>query len=79
MKMCPRCIRSTRESERIEKDPKKKDRHWLITYCAKCGFNYDITIFAGEVNSPMQEMDKYSWPIPPPDPPIDPNRKFWGY
>jgi len=80
MRLCPRCARNTKESERIEKDLKKQDCHWLITFCASCGFNYDIAIYAGEINSPQQELDKYSWPPPsPPDPPIDPNRKFWGY
>ena len=59
MRMCPRCIRSTKESERIEKDPKANGRYWLITFCAKCAFNYDIDIYAGEISSPQEEMDKY--------------------
>lgn len=73
MKLCPKCNANTRESERIEKDP-QKDKHWLITYCAKCGFNFDLTVYAGEIKSPQEEMDTYTWPPPPPPPP-----KHWGY
>ena len=59
MRMCPRCTRPTRTSERIEKDPSDNGKHWLITFCAKCSFNYDIDIYAGEISSPQEEMDKY--------------------
>ena len=71
MKLCPRCAHPTKESERIEKD-EKKGKHWLITYCARCGYNFDLVVYAGEINTPQQELDKFPWPpplIPPPDPP----------
>jgi hypothetical protein len=62
MKVCPGCSRAAKTSERIEPDPKKKGRHWLITFCAKCGYNYDIEEYRGEVLSPEAEMDRYPWP-----------------
>jgi len=74
MKLCPRCNASTKESERIEKDL-KKDKHWIITYCARCGFNFDIDAYAGEINTPEQEMEKYPWPPLPPEPP----KNWYGY
>lgn len=62
MKICPACQRSAKTSERIEQDPKNKKKHWLITFCAKCGFNYDIEEYVGQVLSPQEEMEKYDWP-----------------
>lgn len=73
MRLCPRCKCSTKESERIEKDH-KKNKHWLITYCGKCGFNFDLVVYAGSIQSPQEEMDKYVYPPPLPPPP-----NFWGY
>jgi transcription elongation factor Elf1 len=75
MKLCPKCNASTKESERIERDLKKKDKHWLITYCARCGFNFDIDVYTGEIISPEQEMDKYPHPPPLPQPPSN----WYGY
>ena len=49
-------------SERIEPDRKKKGKYWLVTFCAKCGYNYDLEEYHGEVLSPEEEMDKYQWP-----------------
>jgi transposase-like protein len=59
MKVCPKCRRSARVSERIEADGKK---HWLITFCAHCGYNYDIEEYKGKILSPQEEMDKYQGP-----------------
>lgn len=56
MKQCPGCIKSTKTSERIET---KDGKSWLITFCAKCGYNYDLELYAGEILSPQQEMDRY--------------------
>lgn len=61
MKICPGCGRSAKVSERVETDRKTK-KNWLITYCAKCGYNYDIEEYHGEVLTPEQEMDRYPWP-----------------
>lgn len=61
MRVCPKCEKSTRVSERIEQDRQEK-KTWLITYCAKCGFNYDLQEYVGEYLSPQQEMDKHKWP-----------------
>lgn len=66
MKVCPGCQKSTKVSERIEADAKKKGRHWLITFCSKCGYNYDLEEYAGEVLSPQQEMDRIQGPKNPP-------------
>lgn len=68
MRICPKCQHPSRESERIEKDP-HKNRYWLITYCARCGFNHDLTIYAGDIKSPQEELDVYP-EIP---------KKPWGY
>lgn len=62
MKVCPKCNRSAKVSERIEKDGKK---HWLITFCAHCGYNYDLEEYKDEVLSPQQEMNKFAWSDPP--------------
>jgi hypothetical protein len=62
MKLCPHCSRSTKTSERIEPDLKKKEKYWLITFCAKCGYNHDIEEYTDNVLSPQQEMNKYPWP-----------------
>lgn len=58
MRVCPRCVRSTKESERIEKDP-NSDKHWFITFCARCTYNYDLEVYAGAISSPQEELDKY--------------------
>jgi len=67
MKICPKCQRSAKTSERIESDKKTK-KNWLITFCAKCGYNYEIEEYIGKVLSPEQEMNKYPWPE---------NKKYW--
>lgn len=61
--ICPKCKHSAYTSERIEKDTEAK-KHWLITFCAHCGYNYEIEEYKGKVLSPEEEMDKYpdSWP-----------------
>jgi len=69
MRICPKCQRSAKVSERIEREDKGK-KNWLITFCAHCGFNYDIEEYKGEVLSPEQEMNKYDWP---------PNKQIWPY
>lgn len=71
MKVCPACQRSHKTSERIEQDKEDSKKHWLITFCAKCGFNYDLEEYTGKVLSPQDEMKKYDWPenkkrLPPP-------------
>lgn len=77
MRICPKCTHSTKESEKIVKDP-KKNKHWLVTYCAKCAFNFDITEFVGEVKSPQQEMDAYDCPTYPPTF-LPPPKRNWGF
>lgn len=67
MKLCPKCQRSAKTSERIETDKKTK-KNWLITFCAKCGYNYEIEEYHDKVLSPEQEMNRYPWPE---------NKKFW--
>lgn len=69
MKVCPKCQRSAKTSERIETDRKTK-KNWLITFCAKCGYNYDIEEYEGKVESPEEEMNKYPWYE---------NRKHWPH
>ena len=69
MKICPKCERSAKTSERIESDKKTK-KNWLITFCAKCGYNYDIEEYKGEVLSPEDEIKKYDIPAN--------NKKYWG-
>lgn len=61
MKVCPGCLKSTRVSERLEQD-RKKNKTWLIHYCAKCGFNHDIEEYSGEYLTPQQELDKHDYP-----------------
>lgn len=68
MKICPTCQKSARTSERIETD-KKSNKSWLITFCAKCGYNYELEEYKGQVLSPQQEMDKYQ---------EKPQAKYWG-
>lgn len=58
MKVCPQCNRSAKTSERIESDPQTK-KNWLITFCAKCGYNYELEEYKGKVLSPQEEMDRY--------------------
>lgn len=67
MKQCPGCSRFAKVSERIEKDNITR-KHWLITFCAHCGHNYDLEEYLGKVLSPEQEMNKYPWPE---------NKKYW--
>ncbi len=67
MKVCPKCQRSAKTSERIEPDEKTK-KNWLIIFCARCGYNYDLEEYKGKVLSPEQEMDQYPWPE---------NKKYW--
>jgi len=64
MKVCPKCNASAKTSEKIETDPKTK-KNWLITICARCGYNYDLEEYKGKVLSPSEEMDKYPWPDTP--------------
>lgn len=59
MKLCPKCEKARHVSERIEPDKKTKGKNWLITYCAKCGYNHDLEVYTGTVLSPQEEMDKY--------------------
>lgn len=66
MQICPGCQKSARVSERIEVDKKKKGKTWLIKFCAKCGFNYDLEEYTETVLSPQEEMDK--WPE---------SKKYW--
>ena len=61
MKICPGCQRSAKVSERIETDKKTK-KNWLITFCAKCGYNYELDEYKGKVLSPEEEMNQYPWP-----------------
>ncbi len=68
MKVCPACHHSAKVSERIETDPKTK-KNWLIIFCAKCGYNYELEEYKGKVLSPQEEMDKY------PEPNI---KKYWS-
>lgn len=58
MKQCPKCNKAAKVSERIEPDAKTK-KNWLITFCAKCGYNYDLEEYKGKILSPQEEMDKY--------------------
>lgn len=67
MRVCPKCQRAAKVSERIEADKKSK-KNWLITYCAKCGYNYELEEYKGKVLSPQEEMDKYPEKGP---------QKFW--
>jgi hypothetical protein len=67
MKICPACQRSAKVSERIETDKKTK-KNWLITFCAKCGYNYELDEYKGKVLSPEEEMNQYPWPE---------NKKYW--
>lgn len=62
MKVCPKCDKSARVSERIEPDKVDKNKHWLITYCAKCGYNYDLEEYKDKYLSPQEEMDKFDLP-----------------
>lgn len=40
MRVCPRCQKSRRVGERVEK---KRGKSWLIEFCLVCGFNFEIT------------------------------------
>lgn len=72
MKVCPACQRSTKVSERIGTDKKSK-KNYLISFCAKCGYNYDLEEYKGKVLSPQEEMDKYPTPGDG-----KPPQKYWG-
>lgn len=61
MKVCPGCQRSAKVSERIETDRETK-KSWLIIFCAKCGYNYELEEYTDQVLSVEDEMNKYSWP-----------------
>lgn len=58
MKVCPQCQKAAKISERIEADPKTK-KNWLITFCAKCSYNYELEEYNDKVLSPQEEMDCY--------------------
>lgn len=63
MRVCPKCQRSAKVSERIESDPKTK-KNWLITFCAKCSYNYELDEYKGKILSPQEELDRYPESIP---------------
>lgn len=71
MRVCPRCNKAARESERIEADKEVKGKNWLITYCAKCTYNFDLEVYTGEVLSPVDELNKYQYTAKVP--------KYWPY
>jgi transposase-like protein len=58
MRHCPRCDHSVKEMQKIVKDGQK---HWLITFCNKCQFNFEIEEFTDKTTS-VEEMDKYPFP-----------------
>jgi transcription elongation factor Elf1 len=69
MRICPRCKKSERELQTVVKDAKTK-KHWLITYCGKCHFNYELEESKGGTTA-QQEIDKPSempWTKPNQDP-----------
>lgn len=45
MFLCPRCQKSRRTKDTIERDPKNKRKRWLITSCMVCGYHKDIEEF----------------------------------
>ena len=72
VKACPKCQKSARTSERIGTDTVTA-KNWLITICARCGYNYDLEEYKGIVLSPEEEMNRYPWPMPPPES----TQKYW--
>ena len=70
MKVCPGCNRSAMVSERIEQDKKTK-KNWLITFCAKCAYNYTLEEYKDKVLSPEEEMNKYPYNE------VKPQGKYW--
>jgi hypothetical protein len=41
MRVCPRCEKSRRTFEHVERDKKTKKKY-LITSCVMCKFNFDL-------------------------------------
>ena len=61
MRICPRCKKSERELQTVVKDPKTK-KHWLITHCGKCHYNYDLEEHKGGA-LPSEELAKPGTPV----------------
>lgn len=58
MRLCPRCRLSRRDLQTVVKDVKTK-KHWLVTYCAVCHYNFDLEESKGGTTA-QQEIDKPS-------------------
>jgi hypothetical protein len=54
--ICPNCKVSRKVFERIDND-RKTGKNWLITYCEKCHFNFDLEASKGET-TPSKEIAK---------------------
>lgn len=63
MNICPQCQKSTKVRERITTEKKTKKK-WFITFCAVCGYNYEIDEWKDKGISPKEEMEKYKLPPP---------------
>ena len=53
---CPGTYHYPELAQRVERDKKKT---WLITYCSKCKFNYDIEEYHGKVSDVNINMDGF--------------------
>lgn len=59
--ICPKCQRSRQTSERIERDPVNKKKAWLITFCAKCGYNFDLQEYTGKITTSWEDLNNSQW------------------
>jgi len=62
MRLCPRCEHNVKEMQTVLRDKEKK--RWLVTFCNKCHFNFDIEEYL-EKTTNEEEMEKYKFPDPP--------------
>jgi hypothetical protein len=56
---CPGTYHYPDFAQRIETDKKDKKKSWLITYCAKCKYNYDLEEYKGRVSKIDIDIDDF--------------------
>ena len=63
MKLCPKCKIPIKERTKVAQD-RLTNKRWMITYCDKCHFNFDLEPATGEV-SPKEILDIMDIPAIP--------------
>ena len=49
MRLCPRCQLARKEATKVVQD-RTTNKRWLITFCEKCHYNYDLEPSTDEVS-----------------------------